>query len=179
MEWKVLKSRYISRDKPWFTARVDTVKLPNGEVLENYYVLEYPDWVTVIAITEEDQFVFIEQYRHAYGVTAFELSAGVIDEDDESPLVAGQRELLEETGFGGGQWSHLTNLCANPGTHTNTVHTYVAKGVQKIEEQSLDRTEDINVRLFSREEVLQMIKKDELVQALHVAALLKYFHFSA
>jgi len=57
MEWKVLKSKYLAQDKPWFTTRVDTVQLPNGEILENYYVLEYPDWVTIIAITTEEEFV--------------------------------------------------------------------------------------------------------------------------
>jgi ADP-ribose pyrophosphatase len=174
MKWKVLKSKYIANDPPWFTTRVDTVQLPNGEVLENYYVLEYPDWVTVLALTEDEQFVFVEQYRHAYGKTSFELSAGVVDEEDESLEHGARRELLEETGYGGGNWTLFTETCANPGTHTNTCYTFLATGVTKIQEQELDRTEDISVRLFNKPEVLRMLEKDEIIQSMHSNALWKW-----
>lgn len=176
MKWKVLKSRYIAKDPPWFTTRADTVELPNGEVLENYYVLEYPDWVTVIAITDLDEFVFVQQYRHAYGQVSLELSAGVVDEEDESLELGARRELLEETGFAGGEWSLFAQTCANPGTHTNTCFTFLAKGVKKIQDQELDRTEDINVKLLTKEEVLHLLENDEIIQSMHASALWKWMY---
>jgi ADP-ribose pyrophosphatase len=176
MKWKVLKSRYIAKDPPWFTTRVDTVQLPSGEVLENYYVLEYPDWVIVLAITDEDKFVFVEQYRHALGCVSLELSAGVVDETDESLEIGAKRELLEETGYGGGEWSLFAKTSANPGTHTNTCYTFLAKGVKKVKAQELDRTEDINVKLFSKDEVLELLKKDEIIQSMHSTSLWKWLH---
>lgn len=97
MEWKTLKSEYIIR-RPWLTARRDTVELPTGVVNDEYYVLEYPDWINVIAVTPDGRMVFVRQYRHALGQTCFEIVAGVIEKGEE-PLEAARRELLEETGY--------------------------------------------------------------------------------
>ena len=103
-KWRTVESEYLIQ-RPWLTARRDKVELPDGRVHPEYYVLEYPDWVNVIAITEDKQFVMVEQYRHGLEDVFTELVAGVI-EKDEAPLAAAQRELLEETGFAGGWKSH-------------------------------------------------------------------------
>ena len=102
MTWKTLSSEYLIK-RPWLTARRDKVQLPDGRILDEYYVLEYPTWVNVIAITKEGDMVLVRQYRHALGRTNFELVAGVL-EKGEDPLVAAQRELLEETGYSGGEF---------------------------------------------------------------------------
>ena len=98
--WKVLTSEYLAR-KPWFTVRHESIELPDGRLIPDYYVFEYPDWVNVIAITKEGKFVFIDQYRHGLGETDYEIPAGVAEPDDASMLAAAQRELAEETGYGG------------------------------------------------------------------------------
>lgn len=86
MKWKTLSQRYLI-EKPWLTARVDKVELPTGAVIDEYYVLEYPDWVNTIAITKEGKFVFVRQYRYALGKTVNELCAGVIEKGEE-PMAA-------------------------------------------------------------------------------------------
>ena len=68
MKWNTLKSEYLIR-RPWLTARRDTVELPTGVVNDEYYVLEYPTWVNVIAVTADGRYVFIRQYRHGIGET--------------------------------------------------------------------------------------------------------------
>lgn len=97
-KWEVLEREYLFR-RPWLTARKDVVKLPNGNIIPEFYVLEYPDWVNVIAITTDEKFVMIRQYRHGLGETRYELCAGVVD-PGEDPLTAAKRELYEETGYG-------------------------------------------------------------------------------
>ena len=104
--WKVLKSEYLS-SQPWFTVRREEVELPNGNRIPEYYIFEYPEWINVIAITKEQKFVFVSQYRHGLGITAYELCAGVCEKEDASPLASARRELLEETGYGNGNWSEL------------------------------------------------------------------------
>ena len=81
--WKVVKSEYLAR-KPWFTVRHESIELPDGRSIPDYYVFEYPDWVNVIAITKEGKFVFIDQYRHGLGETNYEIPAGVAEPDDAS-----------------------------------------------------------------------------------------------
>jgi 8-oxo-dGTP pyrophosphatase MutT (NUDIX family) len=120
------------------------------------------------------QFVFVRQYRYAIGKTVNELCAGVI-EKGEDPMVAAKRELMEETGFGGGNWQKWMTISANPSTHTNLTHCYLATDVERMDVQHLDQAEDIEVRLFSREEVMEMLEKGEIWQSLMAAPLWKYF----
>ncbi len=74
--------------------------------MEDYYVLEYPTWINVLAITKDGRFVLEKQYRHGTQSIDYELCAGTC-EPGEKPLHAAKRELLEETGFGGGN-GHYT-----------------------------------------------------------------------
>ncbi len=172
-KWKVLDHEYIIK-RPWLTARRDKVELPDGRIIEEYYVLEYPDWVNVIAITKDAQFIIERQYRHGLGVNSIELPCGVM-EKGETPLEAAQRELLEETGYGNGKWSKLMTIAPNPGSMSNLTHCFLAVGVEKISEQSLDATEELTVHLMGEDEIKSLLENDQIYQALMVAPLYKYF----
>lgn len=172
-KWKLLTSEYLIR-KPWLTARVDKLELPDGRIMPEYYVLEYPDWVNVIAITKDGKFVIERQYRHAAGITAYELPCGVI-EKGESPLEAAKRELAEETGYGGGEWRELMQISPNPGAMTNMTHCFVATGVEKVSEQHFDEHECLTVHLLDRDEVFRHMNDGSMVQSLMLAPLWRYF----
>lgn len=171
--WKTLESKYIFQKSPWLVMRQDKVELPSGAVIEEFYVSEYPAWVNVIGITKEGKLVLIRQFRYAIGSVYFEIPAGVVDAG-ESPLEAARRELLEETGYGGGEWRHWMSLCANPSIQTNVTHTYLALGVERVQEQNLEHTEDIVVHLLSPSEVEAALSEGDVIQALHAAPLWKY-----
>ena len=173
-KWKVLTSEYLAR-KPWFTVRHESLELPDGRRIPDYYVLEYPDWINVIAITRDGRFVFVDQYRHGLGETSYETPAGVSEPSDGSMLAAAQRELAEETGYGGGEWRLLMSVSANPSTHSNLTHCFLATGVEKIGEQHLDPTEDLRVHLLTRAEVLELLRTDRIRQSLMAAPLWRYF----
>ncbi|MDE7146752.1 MAG: NUDIX hydrolase [Duncaniella sp.] len=173
MRWKVLSTEFLFT-RPWLTVRRDEVQLPNGKIHPEYYVLEYPTWVNVIALTADGKFVMVKQYRHGLGIVATELCAGVA-EPGETPLAAAQRELLEETGFGGGEWELNMVVSANPGSQSNLSYSFIARGVEKLDIQHLDETEDVRVEILSEDEVYSMLANDELKQALMAAPLWKYF----
>ena len=172
-KWKVLDSEYLFK-RPWLTARRDHVKLPTGAEIQEYYVLEYPDWVNTIAITQDGEFVMVRQYRHGIQETRYELCAGVV-ENGEDPLVAAQRELFEETGYGKGNWSKLMTISANTSAMNNLTHCYLAVGVEKIDNQHLEAGEDISVHLLKEIDVKVLLTNDEIRQALMAAPLWKYF----
>ena len=172
-KWEILSTEYLIR-RPWLTARRDHVKLPTGVENPEFYVLEYPDWVNVIAITKEGEFVMIRQYRHGLGETRYELSAGVCEEG-EDPMESARRELYEETGYGGGEWRLWMTVSPNPSTSTNLTYSFLATGVERMSTQHLEATEDITVHLLSEAEVRALLENDEIRQALMAAPLWKYF----
>jgi len=171
-KWSTLESRYIIQ-RPWLTARVDKVQLPDGRINPEHYVLEYPEWVNVIAITLEGQFVLVRQYRHAMDVVLDELCAGVVEEGEE-PLHAAQRELMEETGYTGGTWQEIMTIGQNPSICNNVTHCFLAEGVTRTGDQQLDESEDIAVLLLSRDEVETMMVENRMLQALMAAPLWRY-----
>ena len=172
-KWKLLSSQYVVK-RPWLTARCDKVQLPNGRIVPEYYVLEYPTWVNVIAITDEGKYLMVEQYRHGLQGVFMELVAGVVEQGEE-PLEAAKRELLEETGYSGGKWELLSVLSQNPTSTNNLTYSFVAIGVKKVAGQSLDETEDVEVKEMTEEEVRQMLARDKMKQALMAAPLWKFF----
>lgn len=171
--WDTLASTHLSR-KPWLTLRQDRVRLPNGAVIEEYNVLEYPDWINVIAATADERVVLVRQYRHGLGAVHYELPAGVCDPEDAGPEETARRELLEETGYGGGDWVHLTTLSANPGTHANLVHSFLATGVERIAEPRPEATEDLRIHLVELAKLRDILVNGGVVQALHAAPLWRY-----
>jgi len=171
--WKVLTSESLAR-KPWFTVRHESIELPDGRRIPDYYVFEYPDWVNVIACTDDGRFLLIDQYRHGLGRTSYEIVAGVRDPQDATPLDAARRELYEETGYGGGEWKEYMVLSANPATPTTHTYTFLATGVQPLSTQHLEASEDIRIHLFTFEEVRRLLEENCIPQALMAAPLWRY-----
>ena len=169
---QALSSKYLFR-KPWLTMRQDRVRLPGGGIVEEYFVWEYPAWMNVLALTADQQLVLIRQYRYGLGQVHFELPAGVCDAADASPLEAAQRELREETGFGGGHWREWMTLSANPALQNNLTYTFLATGVERLGPQKLEPTEELTVHLVSLERARAIVLGGAMVQALHAAPLLK------
>ena len=173
LDWKVLKSEYLFK-RPWLTARRDVCQLPDGRINDEYYVLEYPTWVNVVAITKEGEMVIIRQYRHGLGRTCYEIVAGCVEEG-EDPMDAAKRELQEETGFTGGTWSEVMQFTCNASAMNNTTHSFLAIGVEKTDTQNLDATEDIEIYTFPQERVKEMLLKGEFMQVSMIAPLYRYF----
>lgn len=173
LDWKTLKSEYLFH-RPWLTARRDTCEMPDGRINNEYYVLEYPTWVHVVAVTKEGRMVIIRQYRHGLGRTCYEIVAGCAEEG-EDPLEAAKRELREETGYTGGEWHEAMTFSCNASMMNNITHSYVAVGVELTDTQHLDATEDIEVYTFTPDEVKDMLLRGEFMQASMLAALYKYF----
>lgn len=170
LTWKVLSSSYLFKDL-WFTVRKDKCITPENTIVDPYYVYEFPTWVTVVALTEEKKIIMVRQYRHALGETLMEIPGGCVDDTDKSFVEAAQRELLEETGYVCDQYEYLGKISANPSTNSNIMHMYLALNGKKIKEQELDHNEEIEVYLFSIEEVKDMLKNNEIMQAMHATSL--------
>ncbi len=171
--WEIVQSSYIAR-KEWFTVRLDHVRLPSGVEIPEYWVSEFRPWVNVVAVTTTDELVLIRQYRHGLGAVHFELPAGTTDAGENDLEAATRRELGEETGYGGGRWSLLCTLSANPALQNNLTHTFLAEGVTLIDRPRPDSSEDLRVHLIPYSDIGALIDGGGFIQALHLAPLLHY-----
>ena len=169
--WRVAGSRLIHADR-WIRLRADHCITPEGAVLDPYYVLEYADWVHVVALTDDDRLVVNHQYRHGAGCVHLELPGGVMDATDAGPLEAAARELREETGFAARDFRHITSLSPNSATHTNRIHIVLAEGAYADGAQNLDAGEEIAVELLPLAEIPALIASGAFFQAAHVASLM-------
>jgi ADP-ribose pyrophosphatase len=169
VRWSVTDSRYLHRGD-WATLRVDSCVMPSGRVVEPYYVLEYPDWVNVVAVTPDQQVVLVRQYRHALGEVLLELPGGCVDSADVSLEAAVRRELSEETGYSAGEVIRVGELSPNPATHDNLVHSFLAANCVKRSEPSPDPQEEIEVVVVPLSD-LGRIARTEFRQAMHVASV--------
>jgi len=142
--WHLLESIYSFRDR-WLKVRSDTVRLPGGKTLSPYHVVEVADWVNVVAISEAGNVILVEQYRHAVKRVMLEIPAGHVDPREDREAAA-RRELLEETGYGGGTWHALGALHPVASRFANQVHSYLALGVRKIGEPLQEESEKLHVR---------------------------------
>jgi 8-oxo-dGTP pyrophosphatase MutT (NUDIX family) len=171
MKWKILSSEYLFHDL-WFKVRKDRCQTPDGTIVDPYYVYEFPTWVTAVALTEDGQVIMEHQYRHALGEVCIEIPGGCVDDTDASLEDAISRELLEETGYTFTSYEYLGKISANPSTNSNLMHMFLAKGGKKITEQHLDANEEIRISLHSIDEVKEMLRKNEIIQAMHVTCLM-------
>ena len=137
LSWRTISSEYLFKDT-WFNVRKDRCITKEGKVISPYYVYEFPEWVTALALTEDGKVILERQYRHALGQTIFEIPGGCIDETDDSPETAIARELLEETGYSFGKYEYLGKTSSNPSTNTNWMHMYLATGGRLVNQQQLD-----------------------------------------
>ncbi len=169
--WKIL-SQNVLLDRRWMKLRVDAVALPSGQVLPEYHVLEYPDWTLSLCVTTGNEFVLVEQYRHAVGKLSLEFASGML-ENGEEPVVGAARELEEETGFLAQNWTHLGSWAPDPSRHTNSGHVFLARGAERTGVLDRDDTEDLQVVLLDREGVVEAIASGRILHGMHVAAFYK------
>ncbi|WP_419321517.1 NUDIX hydrolase [Caulobacter sp. ErkDOM-E] len=170
-KWRVTASRYVHKDR-WIAVRADDCVTDEGAVVAPYYVLDYPDWVEIIALDAADNVLLVKQYRHGLGGMSIELPAGGMEPADADPLQAARRELLEETGCAG-VLTLVGETRANAGTHSNRTHIVLACQVAKVAEPKDDPTERIERLWVPAAEALRMALAGELTVGMQVASLLR------
>jgi len=167
--WKRLGSRPAG-DYRIFTLRQDLYRHPLQESSKEYVVLEAPDWINVVPVTDEGRVVLIRQFRHGIAAPTLEIPGGMIDEDDAGPADAASREMAEETGFEARAILPIGAVHPNPAIQGNLCHTFLATGARRVGEPRPDPGEVIEVEERELSEIPGLISSGEITHALVVAA---------
>ncbi|MBD1939927.1 NUDIX hydrolase [Microcoleus sp. FACHB-68] len=169
-KWKTLNSNLVFNN-PWCQIRQDEVELPNGKIINDFFINIRPDIALVFALTENQEIVFVRQYRHGVGEIFLELPAGAVEPNFESAESGAMRELTEETGYTAGNLTKIATLYDNPVKDTNKLHLFFAQNAKKSSEQVLDITEDIEVVLVPASEVMDKIAAGDICVSGSIAAI--------
>ena len=169
--WTVRASCSIHRDR-WLSVRADDCVTGRGVEVSPYYVLEYRDWVQVVALDSDDHVILVRQYRHGLGAVTLELPAGGMEPGETDPLAAAARELAEETGYVAEHLRLVGSVSPNPATHTNRAHTVLALGARRLREPRPDPAEDILVERMPCRMAVDVALAGGIDSAIHVSALL-------
>jgi 8-oxo-dGTP pyrophosphatase MutT (NUDIX family) len=166
--WTVRSSTYRV-DEPFLRVRSDTVELPNGTVIENYFVRESRGFAIVAALTPDRRVVLVRQYKHGIAQIVLELPAGMID-PDEAPEACAIRELAEETGYAGDPPRLLRTLFADPTSSNASFHVFLIENAVPKFAQSLDTTEAIEVETATIAELHAAVRDGRIASGSQVAA---------
>ena len=174
-DWK-LKSTKPLHDYRIFRTRSDTRVSPRTGKEHEFYVLESPDWVNIVAVTDNDEIVLINQFRHGVSASVLEIPGGMIDEG-EAPILSAERELLEETGYAANEFIEIGRVHPNPALFDNLCYTFLAKSAKKIREPEFEGTEDIETILYPASDIKKLIQSGEITHSLVINALFFYMNY--
>jgi 8-oxo-dGTP pyrophosphatase MutT (NUDIX family) len=170
MKWKISSSKYLVKDK-WLKLRADSCTMPDGNIIEPYYVFEYPAWVNILGITSDNNVILVKQYRHGIQEVVLELPCGCVEDNGESELEAAKRELLEETGYTSQNFFQTSIIYPNPANHNNKTYCFLATDLEKVSDISLDEGEDIETVLMPLDDFVKMFENNKFQQALHISCI--------
>ncbi len=168
--WERLRSERLY-ETPYFVLRSDRLRLPGGAIKDPYYVVERPDAAIIFPLTREGDVVLVRQYRPPLERMELGLPAGLV-EKAERPEAAARRELLEETGYSGGEWELLGTLASSPSLKDNWAYLFLARGVEETSAPDPDEHELVEVVRVTVEDLFGLIRVGEIVSSSGVAAIM-------
>ena len=173
LEWARVSSER-GPDLMLFQVRYDTMQHPQSKDQLRRLVIESVDWVNMVALTSDGTLVMVRQHRFGVGYATLETPGGMVDAGETS-LEAAQRELLEETGYGGGRWRYLGAVEPNPAFHNHLCHHWLAEGVVPVQAPTPGQGEHIAVELMSESLMTAAVASGELKHALALSALSRVY----
>ncbi len=150
--WKTLSRKTILNHSKYLIVENHAVELPNGRVIENWPWIVTPDYINVVAVTEEGEFLCFRQFKYAVGEATLALVGGYI-EPGEEPLTCAQRELLEETGYAAPEWINLGAYRVDANRGAGIANLFLARWAQRVQDRNADDLEEQELMLLSRADI--------------------------
>ena len=159
--WKTKTRQIVLDDRPWLIVEHHTVELPDGRQIPNWPWVITPDYINVVAMTEDERFICFRQVKYGIEGTTLSVVGGYINEG-EAPLAAAKRELLEETGYESNNWFSLGSFLVDPNRGIATGHLFLARQARYVTPRDADDLEEQELLLLTREEIENAIEQGEI-----------------
>lgn len=158
--WKTLARAKVLDYGQWLVVENHTVELPNGQIIDDWPWVITPDYINVIAVTEDHRFMLFRQIKYCVNEVLLAPVGGYL-EPGEDALTAAKRELLEETGYEATDWVGLGHYCVDSNRGAGTAHLFLAQGARPIAKPDADDLEDQELVFLTQAEVEQALMAGE------------------
>jgi len=168
-KWEILSSEYVV-ESPWYRLRRDACRLPDGTVVESYYVREHAGFSVTFAITPRSEVVFTRQYKHGFGDFVLELPGGMLEPNEDSVMCA-RRELEEETGYVASEFESIAEFITDPTSSTGRFSLFIARNAVPDGSPEPENTEAIDTVLVPMDQVLDKVRNRHVRAQSQVASI--------
>lgn len=156
--------------------RADEVELPDGTVIEQYFVRESRGFVVAFALTSDDRIVLVRQYRYGTDEIHLELPAGMLD-GDEDPKDCASRELAEETGYESERWDLVADYYVEPVRSLAKTYVFLARGARPVRQPKPDPAEMLETELARFDDFRKMLSDGRIDTAHSLAAAYRVLEY--
>lgn len=168
--WKTKTRQTVLDQRPWLMVENHTVELPDGRLISGWPWIITPDYVNVVAVTAEGQFICFRQVKYGVEGTTLGIVGGFVEQGEE-PLRAAQRELLEETGYQSPEWTLLGSYRVDPNRGIAVGHLYLARQARYVTPRDADDLEEQELLLLTRPEMEAALEQGQFKVLAWAAAI--------
>lgn len=167
--------RTVIYESEYICLYTDKVRLADGTIIEKYHQLHYPkESVAVVIFNENDDILFVKNYRYTLGRPEWEIPAGGI-ESGENATSAARREVLEETGCELKELEYLFSENPSHSMSDEIIHIFMAK--VSAENDIQDKNEISEKRWFKKNEYLDLLRMNKTKDGVSMLAILYTLEF--
>ena len=159
--WRVIAEKEVFSAPPWIHLFRQTVKLPDGRIVDDYHRIQLPEFVAIVARTTAGKILVERQYKHGIGHVTLTVPAGATSPGEDA-LAAAKRELMEETGYISDEWQLLGRFPANGSYGCGAMSLCVASNVQKASEPKSGDLEEMEILALTPEELFASIRNGRM-----------------
>ena len=169
-KWTLIDRREVYANPPWLRVYADKVRLPTGQVIDDFHQVELLDYAIMVVEREDGRFILIRQYKHGVRGVSLMPPAGGLN-PGEDPLATAKRELQEETGHEAAGWSKLLELVTHANQRCCTGHVFHASGAKQVAAPNSGDLEEQELVYLTRDEAIAAIRNGEVTTSSALASL--------